>query len=331
MKKNLCIGAVVLMGISAIATSLAAGTVSVGIQSYYAWWDSGMAKMAANSLEAQLTRDMDQAVISIGNLAAYGDLEVGDPEGHGFIYGPVLGYRTDDKKWDFELRIMWFRSYTASVNASVSVTGTGGIPPFVGPTTATLPYNTDLTIAHRDIDVKAGYMLTELFRLFAGYKFQSYETGISAEHNFNYFGQTFTASHDFTFASQMHMPYAGGGIRLRFSDWLTAGADFGFGLIVAGSMQQDMKIRGNIAGTPVAADFDFDGGKVEMAYCLMGNLAVGMKFGNSFSLEVGYQFQRFTFKVKDADLDADGQANDSGSESDLFHGFTVQAVYLINL
>lgn len=320
-----------LITITAGALSLHAGTFSAGIQSYYAWWDSGMAKMTANSLEAQLVRDMDRAVISIGNLSGYGDLEVGDPQSHGFIYGPVIGYRTDDKKWDFELALMWFGSYTSSVDASVSVTGTGGFPPFVGTATATLPYSTDLTIEHRDIDFKAGYMLTDLFRVFAGYKFQSYETGIGAEYSFGYFGQTFTASHDFTFTSQMHMPYLGGGIRLNISNWMTAGADLGFGLIVAGSMEQDMKIRGNIAGTIIDANFDFDSGKVEMAYCLMGNLTAVMKFGASVSVEVGYQFQRFTFKVKDADLDADGQADDSGSETDLFHGFTVRAVYMINL
>lgn len=331
MRKKLFILFVVFFCFFVFFSSIEAGIFSAGLQSYYAWWDSGMAKMAANALEAQLKRDMDQAIINIGNVTGYGDLEVGDPEGRGLIYGPVIGYQTDDKKWDFQLALMWFGSYTTHVDASVSVTGTGTFP-FVGPSvTATLPYNTDLTIEHRDIDFQAGYMVTGLFRLFAGYKYQSYETGISAEYNFNYFGQNFYASHDFTFLSQMHMPYLGGGAIINISGWIDARASIGLGLIVAGSMEQDNQIRGNIAGTFIDASYDFDGGKVEMAYCLMGSIALTMKFAGSVNVEFGYQFQLYTFKVKDMDLDADGQADDSGSETDLFHGFTVRAVYLVNM
>ncbi len=83
-----------------------------------------MAKMTAGSVEAQLQREMEAGVAGIPDFASFSDLEVGDPEGRGFIYGPVLGYQTDDKKWDITLAIMWFGSYTTSVDASVRATGT---------------------------------------------------------------------------------------------------------------------------------------------------------------------------------------------------------------
>ncbi len=170
-------------------------------------------------------------------------------------------------------------------------------------------------------------MITDLFRIFAGYKYQSYETGISADYGFTFDGASMSASLDFETSAVMHMPYLGGGIVYGISDSMTARANLGFGLIVAGSMEQDIEI----SGTYFNADYSFDGAKIEMAYCLMGNIALGMKFAESVNIEFGYQYQRFTFKVKDADLDADGQADDSGSETDVFHGFTVSAVYFFSL
>jgi hypothetical protein len=329
MKKVICFACAWMIA-GMLTADIQAGTISAGIQTFYASWDSGMGKMTASAVEAQLTKEMEQGVSSIAGFTGYSNLEVGDPESSGFVYGPILGYRTEDKKWDFTLALMWFGTYTTSVDASVSATGTGSFP-FVVSTTVTLPFSTEFIIEHRDIDFQAGYMLTELFRIFAGYKYQSYETTLGADYNFNYFGQQLYASHNFTTSATMHMPYVGGGIVYAINNWATMRANLGFGFIVAGSMEQDNEISGNIAGTPINTEYNFSGAKVEMAYCLMGNIILGITLANRVNIEVGYQYQRFTFKVKDADLDADGQADDSGSETDYFYGFTMSAVYLFTI
>ncbi len=312
----------IMAGLSA-REPLQAGTLSAGGQSWYVWWDSGMAKMTAASVEAQLKREMNSATGV--NFTNYGGLEVGDPESRGFIYGPLLGYQTDDKKWDFTLAMMWWGTYSTKVPSSVTITGTF---PIIGSATQKLGINTDLTVEHKDIDFRAAYKLTDLFLVFGGYKYQSYETAIKADYLFN-LTSPMSAALDFSMKAQMHMPYAGVGIMQPFYDIFTAKANAGVGLIAGGNIDQKLSIRSS--NSIMNADYSFDKGKVEMAYCLMGDAAVAVKLVNRVNLELGYQYQRFTFKVKDVDLNADGRAEESGSETDVFHGVTVKAVMLFDI
>lgn len=314
-----------LFSVSIILTgTLHAGTLSMGGRSFYAQWDSGMARMTAAAVEAQLKREMEAGVAGLGEFSNYSNLEVGDPEGRGFIFGPVLGYQTDDRKWDATLSLMWFGSYTTSIDSGVDVTGDF---PFVGSVTQRLGITTKLDIEHRDIDLQVGYMLTDLLRAFAGYRYQSYETAIRADYAFTFASQSAYANLDFEMKAVMHMPYAGAGIVLDVSDNLTAKVNAALGLVVGGSIDQKLAMQSPYFNQ----EYRFTGGKVEMAYCLMGNASIAYKIMQRVNIELGYQYQRFAIKLSDVDLNADGQADESGSETDVFHGLTLGATVLFSL
>ncbi len=204
----------------------------MGAQGFYSWWDSGLAKMGTDVLEPQLNAALkeDQSIQST-YITGY-TLDVGDPEGRGFILGPRLRYATDDNLWEFTAALMWFGSYTSSIDSSLALTLTG-IPLMSG--SIAFPVNTELEIEHKDIDVRCRRALGELFSVFAGYKYQSYETNFEADYNINassYF--TIDASLDFSFKAVLHMPYAGAGILFNASDRFRIGADIALGLIIGG-------------------------------------------------------------------------------------------------
>jgi hypothetical protein len=219
---------------------------------------------------------------------------------------------------------MWFGTYTTRIESGVDVTGTF---PLIGPLTQRLTIPTELDIEHRDIDLQAGRMLTDYLRIFAGYRYQSYATAIKADYAFTFATQSTYANLDFKMKAAMHMPYAGAGIVLRVSDNLTAKANAALGLVVGGSIDQKFTMQSPYFNQ----NLKFTGGKVEMAYCLMGNASLAYKVMERVNLELGYQYQRFTLKFSDTDLDADGQADDSGSETDVFHGLTLGATILFSL
>ncbi len=125
----------------------------------------------------------------------------------------------------------------------------------------------------------------------------------------------------------MHMPYAGAGIILGVNDNLSAQANAALGLVVGGSIDQKLTMQSPYFNQ----NFKFTGGKVEIAYCLMADVSIAYTIMQHVKLELGYQYERFTLSLSDTDLDADGQADDSGSETDVFHGLTLGATILFSL
>ncbi len=97
-----------------------AGTLSPGVQAWYVSWQSGMAQLNADIIEAQLRQELEAADItsSFNSYINGYTLDVGEPEGSGFIFGPVIRYETDNRLWEFNLSIMWFGAYTTNIDTS---------------------------------------------------------------------------------------------------------------------------------------------------------------------------------------------------------------------
>ncbi|HPB83650.1 MAG TPA: hypothetical protein PK200_16530, partial [Spirochaetota bacterium] len=134
--------------------------------------------MGTQTVETQLKKEVAEGVAGLPDFASYQDLDVGEPESSGFLFGPRISYETDDKNWTFSAAAMLFGSYSTSIDSSVSVTAN-----FAGFTVpATLPISTDLDIEYREIDLRALRMLTNNFGVFAGYMYQSYSTDLDANY-----------------------------------------------------------------------------------------------------------------------------------------------------
>lgn len=306
--------------------TLSAGTLSLEGQAWYVTWNSGLAKMNAQIVEAQLQKELAQGVTSYSDLASYQGLEVGDPESSGFLIGPCISYQTDDKKWEFRLSSILFGSYSTSVDSSVTVNA--NIMGFASITTS-LPISTDLEIEYRDIDYRTTRMLTDRFGIFAGINYQSYTSELDSNYSFqfNTAGQSMSSNLSFSLDAWMAMLYAGLSYRQPFGNIFTFRGNAGAGTPVAGGVEEDLTITGTFFNNAISTD----GGKVKMAFMGFAEIGLGMKLGDSVNLELGYQLRRLTVKVEKVDLNADGNADESTDETDLFHGVTFVASYLINI
>ena len=282
--------------------------------------------MTAEATENQLNRELAQAQAAFPTNITDVSLNVGKPEGKGFIYGPMIGYRTDDKKWDFRAAVMWFGTYTTSMKSTFNLTIAGMGPFFDG----NIPFavSTDLEIEHRDIDARAGRRISDIFRVFAGYKYQSYLTKIDSSYNIDYAGIiNFNSALEFSFEAYMHMPYIGLGIDYPITGMFTVHANFGMGLVVGGGVEQKLKIN----GTYFNKDLSNNSGEVKTAYSLFGDVNIRIKLMEKVNILAGYQYQMFTLKVEKVDLNSDGTAEESSSNVDIFHGFTLRAEYLFGI
>ena len=320
MKKGNLFLSIIIMTISS-TSFMYAGTLTAGINANKVWWDSGMAKMTADAVENKLKQDLDQAVIDLVDFDAYDDLDVSDPSIHGFIFSPFLSYTTDNNKWQYTLDFNCFGNYTSSIDASVDLTADY---PIFGMQTKTQDIESDIEIEQKDIRVQAAYNITDMLNVFAGYAFQSYQCSVKSDYAFTFNSSpAMQGEIDYSMESKLHMLFIGAGTDIKLSDRFSLNGSFAPGVIVGGSVDQEIKVN--------STSFTFNNGKVESAYCIMGDIGLTTKIVENLTMNLGYQIQYFTFKVKDVDLDSDRSADDSESKSDLFQGITIGLAYSYNL
>ena len=135
----------------------------------------------------------------------------------------------------------------------------------------------------------------------------------------------------FNLDAWMAMLYAGISYQRPLGKMFSFTGNIGAGTPVAGGLEQELSINYNINGTTNKNDISSDGGEVKMAFMGFVEIAMGMKIADRVNLELGYQYRRLTVKVDKVDLNADGNADESTSETDVFQGVTFAASYLLNL
>jgi len=324
MKKYFLIGIFIFFGLTH-EIPLFAGTLSAGVQSWYVWWDSGLAKMNAQTVENQIRKELEQGQLDVsGDFLGYQGFEVGDPVSSGFIYGPVFSYKTEDKVWDIRASLMWFGSYSTSVDSTVTLTGSF---PFVGSVSMPFAIKTDLEIKYKDLDLRVKRMFTENLGLFGGYMFQSYTSEFDSNYNFAFSTLSMNSVMNFKLDAQMHMLYAGLSGESSIGSMFAVNGNIGLGTPVAGKVKQNMTVSGNYFNN----DISNSGGEIKAALMMFGEVSGSMKIAEMVRLDLGYQYRRLTVKVEKLDLNADGIANESKNETDIFHGVTFAASYLVNL
>jgi hypothetical protein len=324
MKNYLSVSLMIILLYSFMSGTAHAGNLKPGIQGSYLLWDSGAAAMNVSILENQIKKELDQGVADLGDLADYENLEISDPETTGYMFGPVLSYETDDKKWEFRGALMWFGKYTTSVDSTVSVSANF---PILGSVTQPLSINTTMEMEYRDIDLRVKRMITDTFGLLAGYNFQSYKSEIESDYGFTFSSMSMSASMDFTLDSYMHLIYLGVPFRKEFSPLILIKGSLGGGIPVAGKAEQELVIN----STFFNEDITNNDGKVVMAYLVFGDVMLGIRPAANLTLWAGYQYRRFSMKFEELDMNADGISDESADATDIYHRITFLAEYNISL
>jgi len=237
-----------------------AGTFIVGAKTWTAMWDSWMGQ----NMEA----------------TAGGEAELGI----GIMAGPVLGYQTDEGTWSVSAAIMALSYFKQKMEVP---DGGGGT------------VNMDADCRRMDFDFAVNYAFLTYFKVFAGYKLQTYKTEYT---------MTGLGAGTYTMKMMGHIPTVGLAAVYPLTDSLIAGIQAGFLYAVL----DDLKLEA--PGQP--------------------DDSMNMKNGLGFNAEIGLNYILMEnvmiqggFRYQQVQVVPD-QPNPPKS-SDRFFGITLGAVYMI--
>lgn len=276
MKKNIRV-IILVLGLSVLCHgNAAAGTFILGVKYWHADWDSAILDWFEKDISLSFQENRLQ-------------LKAESDPGQGYLYGPLLGYQTDNGKWTFSFAPMVFSSFDQDWDGSAG----------------TMDIEAEVNLERKDYDFMIGYNLSKYIKGYLGYKYQememdfdlSYITLTSGEITFNY-----------NVESRVHMPSVGVGGFYPMHEKVVAGLQLGLIYSIP-----DLKISEDSTGTDNIKPWPNLGFNTEctLTYQPLSN----------FILQLGYRYQVFT-------MEARGPGREDITESyDITQGWTFSAVY----
>ncbi len=281
--------AVLMLIINTQKVSLHAGTFNIGMKSWYANWDSAASKLLGDV--------MDRVMLS--NLilpSGQGNFNANIEDGTGYLAGPVFGYETDDKRWSINAGIMFLNSFSQSMDMALYYQ-TG--PPF----SLTIPLNVpvDIKLDRKDYELIVGYSLNNYFKIFAGYKYETYNVKANISSiSFMSFSLPVLLS-NYEYESKFHILMPGASATLpvgeRFRLGLKASVPIAKPEIIDKTFGQDIDVKGRFG--------------------IIGEAYASVKLWDKVIVKLGYGYETYKFKI---DIDGWGISSDV---AETFHGINV--------
>jgi len=256
-KTGICLIAACFL-VLAVPHYASAGTVIAGAKVWIAGWNSWMGKFVED--------------MAPGSSA---------DTGTGFMAGPVLGYQTDDGVWSISSALMVFSSFTQDMTL------------VDGPDT----YNVEADLKRMDLDFALNYTVNPYFKLFAGYKYQSYKAEITV------------AGMDYeTLELTGNMLTVGIGAVYPLSEKTIAGLQLGLIYAILGDLEEK-DMFGDTYSTPLNNSIGYN-----------AEISLNYLVSEKVILQAGLRFQTITVEFEE---------DSSFSYDDYFYGLTLGAMYMI--
>ena len=262
MRMNRRVLALVLLGCVLAAGIAGADTLLLGAKLWPAFWSAYIVEAYAD---------------------AAAPLEVVEYAGYGGVLGPVLGYQPEGARWSVSLAAMVLNYFYQEMDL---YDGFGGWLDTIY-----------LDNSRMEFDVAFNYQVSELVKVFAGYKLQLTSMIVSSD-----FGGAFEIT------TRMHMPTAGIGVAYPISDTLVLGGQLGV-----------------LYAIPYAEVDGIQDETFESTVGFTGEATVSVLKRQGMIVQVGYRFQQVGVA-----FDLDGLP---GAENykDTFHGLTLAVIYLLDV
>ncbi|HOP62451.1 MAG TPA: hypothetical protein PK358_01865 [Spirochaetota bacterium] len=286
-----------------------AGTISVGVKGWYAYWD-GVPDSLSKIVDDDVDEGIEEALSGAGTVDS--NTESSKDTGKGFLTGPVLAYQSDDRLWSLSLALMYFSSFKYSTTSEGTIT--------IGPPTNQngehhLDYSIDLK--RREIDIALSRSVSARAKVFAGYKYQS------LEHNLSVTGPIYISGvpvgdvdTDTEIKITSHIPTAGAGYVFPVSESIFLGLQAGVIYIIP---EYTTETTDNISGEKSDHSATLD-----KTFGINLEAAASFLFMENLIFQAGYRYQGMRVKHTASDED------DSIDVWDSFQGVTFSALYLFN-
>lgn len=254
-----------------------AGTYISGVKYWHANWDSAIL-------------DWFEEDIAISFQENRIPLKTDSDPGNGYLYGPLIGYQTDNEKLTFSFAPMIFSSFDQDWEGSAG----------------TMDLDGKVNLERKDYDFVVGYNISRYFKGYLGYKYQEMEMDFELSYMTLTTGRT---TFNYNIESTVHIPSVGLGGFFPLHEKLVAGLQLGLLYAIP-----DLKITEDSSGAENIKPWPKPGFNVEgsLTYQLSGNIV----------LQAGYRYQVF-------ELEARGPGREYTTESyDITQGWTLSAVYV---
>jgi len=262
-----------------------AGSLMVGVKTWAALWDSG----TLNQYEKVFEKTPDVTEVSITKNPGYG-----------FLAGPAAGYTTDDGKWSFGAAFLALGRFRQTMITRDLNNGTD--------------YEAssfDVRYKRMDFDASVNYIVTNWFKVFAGYKFQKYKT----EADFVFSNGTARFEGTVEYDALVHMPAAGVGLSWPVNERLALGLQMGAMYVIPAYVDFTSKSGG-------ATDMD-ERLYTRNSFGFNGEAAATFMVSGGVIAQLGYRVQIFEFNATPSTVS--GQTKGT----DLTHGIVISAFMLL--
>lgn len=273
----------------AIPALVFSGTYHAGVKGWYVTWDSAASQLFDEILEDIMTNRLPE----ISPFFEQVEYELDYNKGRGYLAGILLGYETDDRKWIFNMELLFLNSFTQKIDVS------GELYSY----SETVPV--DVEMDRRDYELNGYYNINRYFHAFLGYKYQTYN--LKSEVKVPYFTLPLDLV-KYNYEAKFHILIPGIGAAFPFDDEerYRVGARLG---LPAGYPQFEDKIR----------DEEI---KIKGEYGFFGEIYGKARFGEAFQLRVGYGLEKYKAEV---------QMKERGIKSDVTetsHGVNIAGMVL---
>lgn len=315
MKYKTC-SLVILFTITFFLTSVSAGTITIGIKGWYAWWDPAFGEIVSDEngiFNEAVEKNIDSKTIFTDTTAtSSGDTKTG----HGYLAGPIFNYQTDNRLWSVSISFMIMNSFKQEGTINSQYTSTY-VP--MAPLKVHGSFTADqvIELERKEIDCAVTRSCYRFIKLFAGYKYLSMDT------NFSYYVTSFATygppvgyEYDiYSISLKVHAPSIGAGVMLPLTDNLFTGIQLGV-LYIIPDAYYTITTYGVM--TTEKSNLNF-----ENTFGFNGEASLSYLIGSSIIIQAGYRYQSIKLKTDDTRL--------ALNEWDTFHGVTASVMYMISI
>jgi hypothetical protein len=249
MKKYIQLIIIILGVLYLLPLNAAAGTYIFGVKYWNADWDSAILDWFEKDIALSFQENRLQLTASK------------DP-GKGYLYGPLIGYQTDDQKWSFGFAPMIFSSFDQDWDGSAG----------------TMNLETTVNLERKDYDFVVGINLSKYLKGYLGYKYQD----MKMEFDYSYVTTMGRTTFNYDIESKVHMPTVGLGGFYPLHEKVAIGLQLGLLYAIP-----DLKITEASTGTDNIKPWPNLGFNVEgsLTYQPFGNLVLQAGYRPGFLMK----------------------------------------------
>ncbi len=293
-----------------------AGTILVGPDIKYGSYRDGTQGFLRQTVNEH-DKKFDGAIDTEGIFSYLFDIGEGGEPVTGIMAGLMLGYKSDDKNWEFSFAPFfssWMKYNFEDDNLVYDLDGNTDF--FHGDDQYPLILKDKEKITRLESDLMINYFFTEWFKMFFEYQYQYLKAeGTSTAEARDRSGTVIASSEiDTSLNTNTHFPVLGIGFTLSFLDRFSLGFNIGAGMCMGSGQYKVGETKKHIKIKPLV------GGKTDLTF--------SARIGDSTTVQAGLIFQLKSYKMTntpDVDIDYNTVKYKTDNNSDSFIGVNLSA------